>query len=137
MYSESVVHSSHTHYIVQPNPSQAKMSTPTKSSVPTVVPNAPRKKPQWLLDEEAADPTLAAKVDAARIEAAKVAAEKAARDAERAAACVAWHAARPRWVMQMVQVTPGVRGNERDWEVAPKYAEKQVLNNSKCPYCGK
>ena len=128
MYSESVIHSSHT---------QAKMSTPTKSSVPTVVPNAPRKKPQWLLDEEAADPTLAAKVDAARIEAAKVAAEKAARDAERATACVAWHAARPRWVMQMVQVTPGVRGNERDWEVTPKYAEKQVLNNAKCPYCGK
>ena len=113
------------------------MSTPTKSSVPTAVPNAPRKKPQWLLDEEAADPTLAGKLDAARAEAAKVAAEKAARDAERAAACVAWHAARPKWVMQLVQVTPGVRGNERDWEVAPKYAEKPVLNNAKCPYCGK
>ena len=83
-YSESVIHSSHTHYHVQPNPSQAKMSTPTKSSVPTVVPNAPRKKPQWLLDEEAADPTLAAKVDAARVEAAKVAAEKAAAEAARA-----------------------------------------------------
>ena len=113
------------------------MSTPTKSSVPTVVPNAPRKKPQWLLDEEAADPTLAGKLDAARAEAAKAAAEKAARDAERAAACVAWHAARPKWVMQLVQVTPGVRGNERDWEVEPKYAEKPVLNNAKCPYCGK
>jgi hypothetical protein len=57
-----------------------------KSSVPTPVPGAPRKKPQWLLDEEAADPTLAGKLDAARAEAAKVAAEKAARDAERAAA---------------------------------------------------
>jgi hypothetical protein len=113
------------------------MSTPTKSSVPTVVPNAPRKKPQWLLDEEAADPTLAGKLDAARAEAAKVAAEKAARDAERATACAAWHAARPKWVMQLVQVTPGVRGNEREWEVPPKTAERRVRNNAKCPHCGK
>ena len=113
------------------------MSTPTKPSASTAVPNAPRKKPQWLLDEEAADPTLAAKVDAARAESAKVAAEKAAAEAARAAACAAWHAARPKWVMQMVQVTAGVKGSERDWEVEPKYAEKQVLNNSKCPYCGK
>lgn len=113
------------------------MSTPTKSSVPTQIPGAPRKKPQWLLDEEAADPTLSAKLDAARAEAAKVAAEKAAAEAQRAAACVAWHAARPKWVMQLVQVTAGVPGNERDWEVPPKYAEKQVLNSAKCPYCGK
>jgi len=113
------------------------MSTPTKPSFTPVAPGAPRKKPQWLLDEEAADPTLAAKVDAARTEAAKVAAEKAARDAERAAACAAWHAARPEWVMQVVEIAPGVKGNEREWEVPPKTAERRVRNNAKCPYCGK
>jgi len=113
------------------------MSTPTKTFAPAVAPGAPRKKPQWLLDEEAADPTLAAKVDASRAETAKLAAEKAARDAERAAACAAWHATRPEWVMQTVEIAPGVRGNEREWEVPPKMGLRRVRNNAKCPYCGK
>ena len=102
------------------------------SSVP-----APRKKPQWLLDEEASDPTLAGKLEAARAEAAKLAAEKAAREAETKAKCVAWHASRPEWIMQMVEITPGVRGNEQGWEVPPKMGERRIRNNAKCPYCGK
>jgi hypothetical protein len=113
------------------------MSTPTKPSFTPVAPGAPRKKPQWLLDEEAADPTLAAKVDASRAEAAKVAAEKAAREAERATACTAWHAARPEWVTQMVEIAPGVRGSEREWEVPPKVGPRTVRNTAKCPHCGK
>lgn len=113
------------------------MSTPTKIQPAPVAPGAPRKKPQWLLDEEAADPTLAAKVDASRADAAKAAAEKAAREAERAAACIAWHATRPEWVMQTVEIAPGVRGNEREWEVPPKMGLRRVRNNAKCPYCGK
>jgi len=113
------------------------MSTPTKLSAPVVAPGAPRKKPQWLLDEEAADPTLAAKLDASRAQAAKLAIEKAAQDAARNAACVAWHAARPEWVMQSVEIAPGVRGSEREWEVPPKVSLRRVRNNEKCPYCGK
>ena len=113
------------------------MSTPTKIQPAPVAPGAPRKKPQWLLDEEAADPTLAAKVDASRADAAKAAAEKAAREAERTAACIAWHATRPEWVMQTVEIAPGVRGNEREWEVPPKMGLRRVRTNAKCPYCGK
>jgi len=113
------------------------MSTPTKLSAPVVAPGAPRKKPQWLLDEEAADPTLAAKLDASRAQAAKLAIEKAAQDAARGVACVAWHAARPEWVMQSVEIAPGVRGSEREWEVPPKVSLRRVRNNEKCPYCGK
>jgi len=102
------------------------------SSVP-----APRKKPQWLLDEEAADPTLAAKLEVSRAEAAKIAAEKSVREAEMKAQCVAWHASRPEWIMQMVEIAPGVRGNEREWEVPPKTGLRRIRNNAKCPYCGK
>ena len=113
------------------------MSTPVKILPASVAPGAPRKKPQWLLDELAADPTLSAKLDAARAESDKAAAEKAAREAERAAACIAWHATRPEWVMQTVEIVPGVKGNEREWEVPPKMGQRRVRNNAKCPHCGK
>lgn len=80
---------------------------------------------------------MAPSLDAARDEAAKIAAEKAAREAESKAKCTNWHASKPRWIIQRVQISAGVAGNERSWDVEPKYADKQVLNNAKCPYCGK
>ena len=113
--------------VIQASTKSSTMSTST----------APRKKPQWLLDEEASDPTLAAKLDAARVEAARLAAEKAAVEKARHEKCVAWHIARPEWVMQMVEISPGVRGSEREWEVPPKTGLRRVRNNEKCPYCGK
>ena len=85
-----------------------------------------RKRPQWMLDEMAADPSLAASLDAARAAAEKVAVEKAARDAKLAADCKAWHASKPAWVVQMVEIAPGVKGNEREWEVAPKIGPRTV-----------
>lgn len=94
-----------------------------------------RKKPSWMDDADWA--AMAPTLDAARDDAAKVAAEKAAREAETKAKCVAWHASKPRWITQLVEVAPGIRGNERMWEVEPKYAERRVLNNAKCPYCAK
>jgi hypothetical protein len=97
-----------------------------------------RKRPQWLLDELAADPTLAEKLAVAKAEADKVAAEKVAREAEVKTKCVAWHASKPRWVVQRIQVAAGVPSRtEQGWEVEPKYADKEVLNKMKCPHCGK
>jgi len=94
-----------------------------------------RKKPVWMDDKdwEAMKPAL----DTAREEAAKVAAEKAAREAETKAKCVAWHASKPKWVRQEVVTHPGVRGNEREWEVPPKTGFANVPNRAKCPFCGK
>ena len=98
------------------------------SSVP-----ASRKKPQWLLDEEAADPTLAAKLEVSRAEAAKIAAEKAATEKARQDKCAAWHIARPEWVMQMVEIAPGVRGSEREWQGPPTVGMRRGRNKEKCP----
>ena len=94
-----------------------------------------RKKPSWMDDKDWA--AMAPTLDAARDEAAKAAAEKAAKEAETKAKCAAWHAAKPRWITRRVQVSAGIAGNERSWDVEPKYADKQVLNNAKCPYCWK
>jgi hypothetical protein len=94
-----------------------------------------RKKPTWMDDKdwEALQPTL----DTARADAAKAAEEKAAREAETKSKCVAWHASKPKWVRQEVVTHPGVRGNEREWEVPPKTGFANVPNRAKCPFCGK
>jgi len=101
-----------------------------KMSVPA------RKIPQWKLDM-LADADVAAQLVIKKADADKVAAEKAARDAESASACLSWHAARPEWVTQMVETAPGIRGNEREWEVPPQVGLRKMKNNAKCPYCGK
>jgi len=95
-----------------------------------------RKKPSWMDDADWA--AMAPTLDAARDDAAKAAAEKAAREAEVKTKCVAWHASKPRWVVQRIQVAAGVPSRtEQGWEVEPKYADKEVLNKMKCPHCGK
>lgn len=95
-----------------------------------------RKIPQWKLDM-LKDAELAAAVVVKADEAAVKAKEEAEAKAKRDAACVAWHAAKPEWCMQMVQVTAGVRGNEQGWEVEPKVEMRRVRNKETCPYCGK
>jgi hypothetical protein len=94
--------------------------------------------PQWKLDM-LKDATVAADLIVKKAEADKVAAETAARATELKSKCAAWHVWKNanEWVMQMVEITPGIKGNEREWEVPPKVGLRQVKNNEKCPYCGK
>jgi len=95
-----------------------------------------RKIPQWKLDM-LKDAEVAAAVIVKADEAAQKAAVEAARKAEMDAKCKDWHASKPEWTMQMVEVTAGVRGNERGWEVEPKVAMRKVHNKALCPYCNK
>jgi hypothetical protein len=95
-----------------------------------------RKIPQWKLDM-LKDAEVAAALVVKADEAAQKAAEIAAIKAETAAQCKIWHASKPEWVMRMVEVTPGVRGGERGWEVEPKVSMRKVHNKELCPYCSK
>jgi len=97
-----------------------------------------RKIPQWKLDM-LADAEVAAQLVIKKADADKVAAEKAARDAEIATKCAAWHVWKSanEWVMQMVEIAPGIKGNEREWEVPPQVGLRKVKNKETCPYCGK
>ena len=95
-----------------------------------------RKIPQWKLDM-LKDAEVAAAVVVKADEAAQKATEIAARKAELDAKCKEWHASKPEWIMQMVEISAGVRGGERGWEIEPKVAERRVHNKQTCPYCGK
>jgi hypothetical protein len=105
--------------------------------------SAPKKIPQWKLDM-LKDAEVASELAIKKTEADKLAAETAARQAAekatRDAACSAWHVWKNanKWTVQRIQVAPGVPSRtEQGWEVEPKYANKEVLNNGKCPYCTK
>jgi len=104
---------------------------------------APKKIPQWKLDM-LADTAVAAELVIKKAEADKAAAETAEllakEKASREKICTEFHAWKllNKYVMQRVQVTPGVASTgERGWEVEPKYRMMQVPNKEKCYSCGK